>query len=128
MGGDFNNDIRVAPEFAAFYTAGLADALNFDKNPLKLEDRFSQYYFKLNEKTPDPWDSELIAAQLDAMMVNPEFAKFILAAGIQRDVRPDGTESLMPTKPDQVNKRASDHDGMYLVVDLVAMLKQLISN
>lgn len=128
MGGDYNNDIRVAPEFASFYMAGLSDALNFDKNPLKMEDRFSQYFFKLKEETPDPYDSELIAAQLDAMMVNPEFAKFILASGIQRDLRPDGTESSMPTSPEHVNKRASDHDGMYLVVDLIAMLKQLISN
>jgi hypothetical protein len=125
MGGDYNGDIRVAPEFASFYRAGLADALNFDNKPLKPEERFSQYFFKLVEETADPYDSVLIASQLDAMMVNPEFAKFILAAGIQRDVRPDGTDSSFPKKPDQVNKRASDHDGMFLVVDLITMLKQL---
>lgn len=123
MGGDFNNNIQTAPEFAALYKAGLADALNFDKNPIKMEDRFSQYFFRLIDETAEPFDTQLIAAQLDAMLVNPEFAKYILASGIQRDVRPDGTESPMPTKPDQVNKRASDHDGMFLVVDLVAMLK-----
>lgn len=122
MGGDYNNDVRNQPEFSGIYAAGFKDALDLDKNPIPKDDRYTQYFFKRIKETPDPFDSELVTGQLDAMFVNPEFAKFILRSGIQRDLRPDGTESPMPRKPENVNKRASDHDGLYLVVDLKAML------
>lgn len=69
MGGDFNNDIRVAPEFIPFYKSGLVDALGFDRNPIPKDLRNTQYFFKLNEATvEDRFDSYLISDQLDACL------------------------------------------------------------
>lgn len=126
MGGDFNNDIRVAPEFLPFYKAGLVDSLDFDRNPIPKDFRNTQYFFKRDDSTPDDkFDSYLISNQLDAMFVNPEFGKYIVLSGIQRDLRPDGTPSVDPKTPEAVNMRASDHDGLYLIIDFAAMLQNL---
>lgn len=125
LAGDLNNDVRTAPELSGFFKAGFADAMDFDKQRSPDEDRDTQYFFKYDESTPDPFDSTLVLSQLDAMLVNAQFGRYILAAGIQRDLRPDGSETGMPTKVEHVNKRASDHDGLFLVVDFNAMIDRL---
>ncbi len=122
MGGDFNNDVRMAREFEGLYAWGLADALDFDRNPIPKAARNTHYFFKLDGETPDPSDSVLVSSQIDGMFVNSEFSKYILQAGIQRDLRPDGTPAGIPKDADAVNKRASDHDGLFLVIDFAKMV------
>ena len=122
MGGDFNNDVRMAREFEGLSSWGLADALDFDRNPIPKAARNTHYFFKLDGETPDPSDSVLVSSQIDGMFVNSEFSKYILQAGIQRDLRPDGTPADIPKDADAVNKRASDHDGLFLVIDFAKMV------
>jgi hypothetical protein len=57
------------------------------------------------------------------MFINKFFSKFVLSTGIQRDVDPNGKPTPMPTEPDQVNERGSDHDGLFMILDFAELLK-----
>lgn len=119
IGGDFNSDVRSAPEFAQLYKSGFSDVLDFDSSAPKKPARHSQYYF--SDK------NGLILGQLDAMFGNSFITRYILNAGIQRDVDANGVPTPTPKHPRDVNDRGSDHDGMFVVYDFETMVKDSLN-
>lgn len=112
--GDFNNDIRNSPEFEPFFTNQFKDAMDVATDSPPKDKRGTQYFF-FNENNPDK-AGQLSNEQLDALMSDPNAQKYILSAGIQRDVNEKGEELPHPKTPEEVNERASDHDGIWAVI------------
>lgn len=117
LSGDFNNDVRdKKSEFKPFYENSFNDAMNIAKDSPPEEQRGTQYFF-FEEKAPPGQQGTLSNEQLDVVFADTNGQKYILSAGIQRDVDEKGIERPKPQSPDEVNQRASDHDGVFAVID-----------
>lgn len=121
ISGDFNNDIRNSPEFSPFFVNQYKDAMDISKDSPPKERRGTQYFFFSPEQRP-PQTNLLSNEQLDAVLVDPVGQEYILSAGIQRDVDINGNETPFPKNAQDVNDRASDHDGVYIVIDFEKLL------
>lgn len=126
VGGDFNNDIRSAPEFRPFFVGGFRDAMDFVQEIVPIDQRYTQYFFRFVSK--DSNGKQLKLEQLDAALINSALSDFILAAGIQRDVDTLGKPVSLPQTPDAVNERGSDHDGVYTWINYEALVNSLREN
>lgn len=113
--GDFNNDIRNSPEFKPFYDNQFVDSMNIAKDSPPTDQRGTQYFF-FTEKDPGK-NGVLSNEQLDVVFTDPNAQKYVVSAGIQRDVDENGKERPKPQTPDEVDLRASDHDGVYAVIN-----------
>lgn len=113
--GDFNNDIRNSPEFQPFYDNNYVDSMNIAKDSPPVDQRGTQYFFFPKNKSPQA--GQLSNEQLDVVFTDPNAQKYITSAGIQRDVDENGVERLKPKTSKEVNLRASDHDGVYAIIN-----------
>lgn len=121
LSGDFNNDVRdKKSEFKPFYDNSFNDAMNIAKDSPPESQRGTQYFF-FGEKAPPEQQGLLSNEQLDVVFADINGQKYILSAGIQRDVDEKGVERPKPQTPEEVNERASDHDGVFAVIDFKSL-------
>lgn len=142
--GDFNNDIRPYEkqptyppptkqektyvfEFTPFYKdLGLVDAfeLNSPENAIPKDRRGTHYYFEKIEFPDGTYSNEPVLSQeqLDGLLVNNNLKKYVVSSSIFTDLDSNGKPLPLPTKPEEVEKRSSDHDGSKLVIKFKKML------
>jgi hypothetical protein len=133
--GDFNNDVRTAPEFSEIRSK-MQSAMDLAPSPIPLGQRITQYSFKthVDPKYHDvPWKDlppEAIshspfASQLDNNFVNSTAASAVKDAGILPYIGADGKELAQPlTYEERDAKFPSDHRAIYTVYDFLK-LRQL---
>lgn len=121
FGGDFNNDLRRSPEFAPLFAAGFQDSMDVTQT-VPAEQRGTQYFL------PDPAvfgaNPGLIVEQLDGILVNPVARGFVLQAGIQKDIDEAGNETSPPKTKEDEDRRGSDHDAVFLVMDFFKLFRR----
>lgn len=122
ISGDFNNDIRTSPEFIPLKDFGFEDSMNLTKDGSSppLERRGTQYFFTPKKKISNE--------QLDSIMVKHKGLDYIKSAFILRDLDPNGHPRPQPTTDEEIELRASDHDGILTVFDFEKIYKDLRSD
>jgi hypothetical protein len=111
--GDFNNDVRSAPEFDTLKNIGLVDAFDVAKNTVVKAERGTHFYF--------PRSGEPNVKQLDAIMLNQAARQKLLVklAKVLAHIDPDGNEYPAPHSYQEREERASDHLPIMAIFDLM---------
>lgn len=110
--GDFNNDIRRAPEFAPLKTAGMVDSFDIASDTTPPQARGTHYYF--------PRSGPSSVNQLDAIMLNQTAAQKLIvkSAKVLAHIDPQGKAYPPPKTYGERETRASDHLPILTVIDL----------
>ncbi len=118
VAGDHNKDVHTAPEFQPYFSGGLEDTMTIASDSPPVDQRFTQYY------QPEGADHHLVKmSQLDMVLANSSIRGYVVSSTIQRDVLPDGTPVPLPETGKQINRRASDHDGLVVIFDFAKLIR-----
>ncbi|MCO5144038.1 MAG: hypothetical protein M9962_13190 [Oligoflexia bacterium] len=115
--GDFNADLRSAPEFEPLWQAGFKDAFDLAPTPLPKEKRITQSYF--------PKWKRPIYSQLDAILVNKSGQKddLVKETKIIPYLSPNGKEVALPTSFKERNNLGSDHYKVQTILNFSTLKK-----
>jgi hypothetical protein len=113
--GDFNNDVRWAPEFAPLRTIGLKDSFELASDSVPMDLRGTHFYF--------PRKGHPSINQLDAIMFNATAAAKIKVkkAKVVHHIAPDGNPYPPPRSYEERETRPSDHLPILNELDLSAI-------
>jgi endonuclease/exonuclease/phosphatase family metal-dependent hydrolase len=121
MAGDFNTDVRTAPEMKPFWNAGMADSFALGARPIPEKFRVTQTF----HPKPDRDGPELpaVKGQLDAMILN----KAAVDLGIVNDTRivvhrnEAGEARRLPETFHERSQNPSDHFMVFGLFDFAKL-------
>lgn len=113
--GDFNADLRSAPEFKPLWQNGFRDSFDLSPNPLPKEQRLTHAYF--------PRGGDPNYSQLDGILVNKagQDAGIVKSAAILPYRTAEGKEMGIPRSFAEREKQGSDHRKLQIKLDFEKM-------
>lgn len=110
--GDFNNDIRRAPEFEPLKQMGMVDSFDLAKDTVEKNRRGTHFFF--------PREGNPSISQLDAILLNQVAAQkqMVKEAKVLSHIDPEGNAYPPPQSYQERETRASDHLPIMSIFDL----------
>lgn len=110
--GDFNNDVRRAPEFTSLKNIGLVDSFDVAADTVPEAERGTHFFF--------PRNGNPSVSQLDAIMLNKTAVKKQIAKStkVLSHIDSDGQPYPPPRSYEERQRRPSDHLPILSVFDL----------
>lgn len=117
MAGDFNTDVRTAPELKPLWEAGMKDSFALGEKPIPEKFRVTQTY----HPKPDPQGPELPAvnSQLDAILLNKSAVDLDIVEDTRIVVHLDenGKPRPLPNTFHERSMNPSDHHMVFGIFD-----------